>query len=344
MIWKKKKKKKEIRAAVENNYLKQLEEAVTGDNVGPIYKDPRNELKKQEQLRRLRGQVPIHKVENSIPEKEPPRIPIEFALGGEENNTPAVIDAPPEVIVEKEVESESSVLQAPPVREAPPAPPEVQPKPQPAPQVKPAAPSGIREDEDNSLFDDDMLYAKGEIIRLEDGSIGIYKGPIPGKEYHLVYHLRPDGTMRPEGIYLYAYQSESLGKVSFDVLGEMQKSMRWERERIIEHLSSVEKSRLIPLLSSKVIKKEIEASPEKQNSLVRGRRLKVGIGSRNWESVYWGSDELGEIVAHNTNGTWTLMHLNLGRFGSSLEYGEILSPDELKAINHSLSEMMSVGD
>ena len=56
-----------------------------------------------------------------------------------------------------------------------------------------------------------------------------------------------------------------------------------------------------------------------------------------WESVYWTTDEIGPIVAHNTNRDWSLMHLSLARFKDSLEYGELLAPEKLSEIEQSLA-------
>lgn len=71
--------------------------------------------------------------------------------------------------------------------------------------------------------------------------------------------------------------------------------------------------------------------------LERGRVLRVNVGGRVWESVYWTEDEIGPIVAHNTNKVWALMHLDLNRFRDSLEYGEVLSYEQLSEIEQSLA-------
>jgi hypothetical protein len=65
--------------------------------------------------------------------------------------------------------------------------------------------------------------------------------------------------------------------------------------------------------------------------------LKLNVGGRIWESVYWTSDEIGPIVAHDTNREWALMHLDLSRFGDAIEYGELLNATRLAEIGKSLS-------
>jgi hypothetical protein len=56
-----------------------------------------------------------------------------------------------------------------------------------------------------------------------------------------------------------------------------------------------------------------------------------------WEAVYWTSDELGPILAHDTNREWSLIHMDLSRFKDAIEYGELLSEEELEEIEQSLA-------
>ena len=347
--------KKHTITKTEHDYLKKLEAAVIGKNSDNFYVAKSQDNKKIEQLERLR-RVWETPPENGLPEKEPPRISIESIVGEEQESR--------ETRESQESQESQETQESPPaeeklshpgvpielvIQEIAPLPQEIPPAPQeplqPPPRIlKPGPPVSQKPEPEPPSSQADLLFEMGTIILLGDGSIGIYKGSIPGKEYQLIYHLRPDGTVTPEGIYLHAYRCETLGCLNSEALEEMQRSMRWERDRIVERLSSEEKVRLIPLLSSKAIKMEVSEPPRNRDSLERGRLLKVRIGDRIWEGVYWGSDELGQIVAHNTNKVWTLMHLNLGRFGDALEYGALLSQDQMKNINLSLTESMSVGD
>ncbi|MCX7625423.1 MAG: hypothetical protein N2Z21_04350 [Candidatus Sumerlaeaceae bacterium] len=78
--------------------------------------------------------------------------------------------------------------------------------------------------------------------------------------------------------------------------------------------------------------------PPPRSPLERGRVIRISVGpGKVWEAVYWTSDELGPIVAHDTNREWSLMHLDLSRFKDAIEYGEILSEEELKQIEESLA-------
>ncbi len=77
--------------------------------------------------------------------------------------------------------------------------------------------------------------------------------------------------------------------------------------------------------------------PPPRPILERGRVVRIVVGpGKVWEAVYWTSDELGPIVAHDTNREWSLMHLDLSRFKDAIEYGDLLSDDELKEIEESL--------
>ena len=63
--------------------------------------------------------------------------------------------------------------------------------------------------------------------------------------------------------------------------------------------------------------------------------------NRAWEAVYWGRDEQGPVIAHNTSGQWTLMHLDLDRFASSIEFLGDLDPKDLHDVEKTLREQYS---
>jgi len=314
----------------EDEYLRRLEESISGKSGDAVYKLPAKEIKKRKQLELLRRQAIEEEQKTSPPpDKEPHRIPIEWAVkDAQETETTAEVEInKPGEPVNETVRQESIPVET----ETP------------SPQIREIPKTRPAEKRQIPSAEHQLLFEIGTILRLENSTVGIYKGPIFGKEYHMIYHLRHDGLVEPQGIYIYAYCCEPLGSVPYDVLQEMQKTMRWERDRIISHLTSEEKSKLIPLLTPASIQR-VEEFPRRRESLERGRLLRIRIGDRAWEAIYWGSDELGHIVAHNTHGNWTLMHLNLGRFGDSLEYGEILPPEEIRDINSSLSENIAFGD
>ncbi len=312
---------------LEDAYLKRFESAISGPTSRGFYQLNEREKKRQEQIRKIRGEAvstPVSPpLDSDQPDKEPPRIPIEWAIQDANGSTASPSAIPPS--------SQAHRTRQP----APAEPPQRQDVPAPESRSETVSP------QTGSRARVPSLHEIGAILRLEDGSIGIYKGPMPGKEYHFIYHLLPDGNVRPEGVYITSYNVEHLGQLAPEVLDELQKNMHWERDRIIYHLSSYEKARLIPILdmNGKPKTESQAATPtQKKEGLERGRRIVVKIGDKIWEAVYWGRDELGQIVAHNTHKSWTLMHLNLGRFGDSMDLGEKLSPEEIRHINECLSE------
>lgn len=78
--------------------------------------------------------------------------------------------------------------------------------------------------------------------------------------------------------------------------------------------------------------------PQPRNMLEKGRVLRINVAGRVWESVYWTSDEMGHILAHDTNREWSLMHLDLNRFKDCIEFGDKLAPERLAEIEQSLTK------
>jgi hypothetical protein len=83
---------------------------------------------------------------------------------------------------------------------------------------------------------------------------------------------------------------------------------------------------------------ELPPPPPPRNPLERGRVIRINVGpGKVWEAVYWTSDELGPILAHDTNREWSLIHMDISRFKDAIEYGELLSEEELEEIEQSLA-------
>ncbi len=229
----------------------------------------------------------------------------------------------------------------------------------------------------------------GTIMRLDDGSIAIYKDAVSGKDYALFYFLEPNGVLVPRGIFLDQYEYFRIGLLPPDLFEAMIRSRRWDRDAVIYYLdrfeyaghvraiaqarnmvveggSSAEPSYKVQAPRPKSVAvtppappeapvdepKEMQAPvteeppppavelppPPKRDPLERGRVIRIVVApGKVWEAVYWTSDELGPIVAHDTNREWSLMHLDLSRFKDAIEYGELLSEEELDEIEQSLA-------
>lgn len=225
-----------------------------------------------------------------------------------------------------------------------------------------------------SAEEEERLYQEGDIIVLDDGddsTIGIYISPVPDKDYDVVYCLREDGRVEPRGIPFYSYTHRKIGRLPEERLKVIKTRMRWMREEIIYYLDRFEDIKLIPSSNHRqketfsyienttsvqveepVEKTEIDSDQpdlklqervrkEEPHSLVRGRKIIIKYGDKRWESIYWGADDRGVIVAHKTTGSWELMHLDLTRFGDNVEYGEILSDLELLEIQRHLESQLT---
>lgn len=195
-------------------------------------------------------------------------------------------------------------------------------------------------------------FSFGDIVRLDESTIGVYNRFIPEKEYDVVFILRSDGSMEPQGIPLAAHGAQTIGRLPAAAATRCCTDMVWERDLIVFHLYEFSSTALIPHpttargLNGRVVETHhaSETPPSEHRSpLVRGRRFSVMFGERRWEAVYWGHDEQGALVAHNTTGEWSLMHLDLRRFDGSIEYHEILSREQLAQIEQNLLQANSGG-
>lgn len=221
----------------------------------------------------------------------------------------------------------------------------------------------------------------GSLLRLDDGSIAIYKDAVSGKDYALFYFLEPTGRLEPRGIFLEQYEKQKIGQLSPSVLAQMIERKQWDRDAVIFHLDHYDYSSCIPRPDGSgnatpsgnsngfrerpqtghdatptpyerrpATQSDVSTTrsstgratppsgvPRRDALMERGRVLRINVGGRVWESVYWTEDEIGPIVAHNTNKDWALMHLDLKRFKDSLEYGDVVSYEQLSEIEASLA-------
>lgn len=209
-------------------------------------------------------------------------------------------------------------------------------------------------------------FAAGSIVRLDDGSVAIYKDAVSGKDYALLYFLEPDGTVAPRGIFLQQYDAQHIGHLPEPLFAQMRDAGTWDRDAVIFHLERYEfasyvrqvaahqegrtpgntahrtspsaDARHTPTPVDVQVEEESKEPAKPKDMLERGRVLRINVGGKVWESVYWTRDEMGPIVAHDTHKEWSLMHLDLGRFRDSVEYGELLTGNQLQEIENSLAK------
>ncbi len=215
-------------------------------------------------------------------------------------------------------------------------------------------------------------YLPGTILLFEDGNVGVFKESNPVKDYDIVYMLKEQGRLAPQGIPLYSYDVEPIGRLSQLCLDQMMKSNLWERDMIVFHLLKYRDCSHVPAAGKGAqttgyssatasaqstnpsfgetdldddfdIPGEVESAGNEDASansqLTRGRQLVIQFDkSRKWNAIYWGKDELGHVVAHNTHDEWTLMHLDLDRFKDSMEYGDVINHKTLQQMERQFAQ------
>jgi len=225
----------------------------------------------------------------------------------------------------------------------PPRPPESRPPP-PPPPPRPKAPepppAPRHEDAPRQAGG---LFEPGTLVLWGEGQLAIYKEHLEEKGYDVVYSVEPGGRLQPKGICLFAYEPQRLGLLADGILKWMEQRMRWERDALVYHLDNLADVEKIAVLNAQANgvangNKLNGNNGRKNGELVRGQTFTVKMGAHQWHGVYWGRDSLGTIVAHNTLRKWTLMHLELKRFASSMEYDDILPDAQIEAIEKSLPE------
>jgi len=197
-------------------------------------------------------------------------------------------------------------------------------------------------------------YSSGAILLLNQRTLVVYKKPVPDKEYHLVLVICPNGAVKTQGIVLEGHEVEELGSLPQAWFERLQGEMRWERDLIVFHCYRYEDVFKIPLADSFEEPREADPSPveaetrnaaapapkpEKANgSLRRGQKLLIKFGSNMWDAVYWGKDDQGQVIAHRTYGTWSLMHLSLERFANNLTIEPEVDQNLIQEIEQSLMQ------
>lgn len=209
------------------------------------------------------------------------------------------------------------------------------------------------------FYDAAGRFIPGTILVFEDGSMGIYRSFNSDKDYDIVYQLQSTGMAKPHGMPLYAYEVEPVGRVSQACLEQLVKTGRWERDMIVFHLLKYRDRVHIPTIAEPTSSDETpvgssdnvsrlsvqkltpeqlapdapevqEPPKEDKPALVRGRRISINFGGNQaWEAIYWGKDELGHVVVHNTHDKWSLMHLDLDRFKDTLVFGSMASSEDI---------------
>lgn len=184
----------------------------------------------------------------------------------------------------------------------------------------------------SSALGTDGTFPVGTILRFEDESIGVFKDARADKDYEIVYQLHRDGTAQAEGLALASYEVRVIGRLPPEFVLRLQRRQRWVRDEIIFHLDSFDYCAFVPVIDPNAARPaaaQLPAAPTPTPAaapkLEQGRRVQVSFGpDKQWAAVYWGADDLGPLVVHQSGGRWALMHLDLNRFADSLVIGDFV--------------------
>lgn len=234
-----------------------------------------------------------------------------------------------------------------------------------SPQPKKQTPSAAPQPSATVMSEPAMMnpFVMGSILLINGRTLVVYKQQMPDK--HLVMVLCPNGSVKVQALPLETAKPEMIGQ-QIDHLGEiaheyfevLKHRMRWDRDLIVFHCYSYEDTKRVPVMMNSTAQPtplpsdmaaEMNAANEHMDSAQpdpmpepkpagpqRGQRIKVQFGARDWEAVYWGKDDQGTVVAHHTNDTWALMHLDLDRFGKGIEIQNEIDLILVKEIEKSL--------
>lgn len=195
-----------------------------------------------------------------------------------------------------------------------------------------------------------VFHAPGSILCLSGRTLVIFKQSVPEKGYDLVYTLLPGGNIKIQGVALTGHAVQEIGSIGQPYFDQFQSTMQWNRDLIVFHCYRYEDVAMIPSAPAGV-ESAPAPSPEPQpirvsaanpsytqsqpapqpvyqpapppppedprKTLKRGQRIQLRFGQKAWDAVYWGQDDQGQVVAHQTFNNWSLMHLDLDRFSGS---------------------------
>lgn len=211
-------------------------------------------------------------------------------------------------------------------------------------------------------------HPRGTLLCINDEELVVYdKGPdASGRDS--VLDLLYNGAVKPIHMNLTHSKTVRMGCLTPEAFNALCLRMRWDRAGIAAACDSADDAARIPdPVVSPVRTPEPQpphprddqrlpraAAPEDpppaqpaprdpsavppggKPQLRRGVKLQLKFGGKLWEAVYWGRDQSGTVVAHRTNRSWELMHLDLDNFKDSLVVSPAPDRDLLEQINRDL--------
>lgn len=107
----------------------------------------------------------------------------------------------------------------------------------------------------------------GSIVRFDDGSIGVYKDAVSGRDYALFYFLQPDGGFTPQGVFLQCYQAVALGTLPEQYFERARDEGKWSRDLIVFHMNDYGSVKFLDDLKDHVERKPTSNTPARNASL-----------------------------------------------------------------------------
>lgn len=198
----------------------------------------------------------------------------------------------------------------------------------------------------------------GDIVSFDNGSIGIARNPSFEDSTVMFYFLDESGTLSVQEISITERGYKKIGSIPEYLFATQRKDGRWCRDIIVFHLGEFEFVELLKNLTpytkptAEENRSEDSITPSKPSAppaqpsqpgvssvgkdLSRGQRIRINFSGKAWEAVCWDQDGDDTILAHRTQGHWSLMRLNLERFTDSLEKLDLISADEVREIEQAL--------
>ncbi len=130
----------------------------------------------------------------------------------------------------------------------------------------PSTPSAKSADAASGKAPESQVVGPGAIVRFDDGSIGIYKDAVSGRDYALFYFLHPQGQFEPEGVFLQSYQAKVIGNLPENYFAELRDKSTWDRDLILFHLSRYEHVKLLDNVAEHEERKPRNTTPVRQQT------------------------------------------------------------------------------
>lgn len=196
-------------------------------------------------------------------------------------------------------------------------------------------PPGLREASDIKF---------GDILLLDSGAVFLYRQPVPEKGCDFTYELCAEGALEARGVDVRQLGPRLLGRLDSDVFNKMIHAREWDRDAIVFYLEDWTMGCYVPPVDMLAVEAvaslgvtpaepmPVASAVPTVSNMPRGTRFSVQMGENVWDAVFWGRDNRGSVVAHDTEGSWYLIHLDLERFGDSLKIGDPMEPEQVDEI------------